>query len=127
MLRRAPSAQKQPAKACPRTPKASPHRLRAAVQAPHASYHPHQRPASKPANLRSTRGADRKAIVLKCNKKVSQVRDYQQEPPLPKPGAAAEEDDDGYWQRMLHAKCDARFYTSPHPHMVPPAEILMGP
>ena len=85
------------------------------------------RPASKPANLRSTRGADRKAIVLKCNKKVSQVRDYQQEPPLPKPGAAAEEEDDGYWQLMLHGKCDARFYTSPHPHMVPPAEILMGP
>ena len=75
------------------------------------------RPASKPAHLRSTRGADRKAIVLKCNKKVTQVRDYQQEPPSPKPGAAAAEDDDGYWQLMLHAKCDARFYTAPHPHM----------
>ena len=85
------------------------------------------RPASEPANLRSKRGADRKAIVLKCNKKVSQMRDSQQEPPSPKPGAAAEEDDDGYWQLMLHAKCDARFYTAAHPHMAPPAEVWMGP
>lgn len=73
------------------------------------------RPAAKRAKLRSTRGADRKIIVLKCNKKVSQMRDSQQEPRPPKPGEA-EEEDDGYWQLQLHAKCDDRLYTAPHPH-----------
>ena len=86
-------------------------------------------PASKRANLRSTRGADRKpkVIMLKCNKKGSQMRDSQQEPRPPKPGA--EEDDDGYWQLLQHAKCDARFYTAPHPWCPPPPpeQVWMGP
>ena len=74
---------------------------------------PDARRLCKRANMRSPRGPARKAIVLKCNNVVTKMHTKERKP------REEEEDDDGFWQLLLHAKCHARFYTM-LPTLVPP-------
>ena len=82
---------------------------------------PDARRLCKRTNMRSPRGPARKAIVLKCNNVVTKIMHTKER----KPCEEADEEDDGFWQLLLHAKCHARFYTV-LPPLVHPWVPLLG-